>query len=89
MRKTMKERHDPTASTLRRLRMSLGMTVQQVATEAEMTPSTVSRIETGAHGPSLQSARVLAAIYGITMDDFVTLSEAQRKIYKQSITPGA
>jgi transcriptional regulator with XRE-family HTH domain len=50
---------------LRRLRSEQGLTVQQVATQLEFSPSKVSRLETGQRGATGRDIRAICDLYGV------------------------
>lgn len=57
---------------LRALRHSRGWTLDDLAARAEMSPSTLSRLESGKRQASLELLVPLARQLGITLDDLVT-----------------
>ena len=71
------------ATTLRRLRISAGMTLDAAAAVLEVSGPTISRIETGQRIPRARDVRDLAKAYGVTDDDqideLVALVSAAKK----------
>jgi transcriptional regulator with XRE-family HTH domain len=59
------------ASRLRQLRRRAGLTIYDVAEKLRLSPPSVSRMECGKVGMSVATARRLAGLYGVTVDDIV------------------
>ena len=57
--------------TLKAARVNAGMTQTQVATIGKVTPSTISRWETGKARPDGLQVMGLAYLYGVNVDDFI------------------
>jgi DNA-binding XRE family transcriptional regulator len=53
---------NPIAAHLRERRFELGLTQQEVATAAGTSHSAISRLESGAHTPNLETLRKIAAV---------------------------
>lgn len=66
---------DLVAPRLRRIRQQRGLTLTEVASEAGISKSTLSRLETGRRKPSLELLLPLAAIYRVPLDDLVGAPE--------------
>jgi transcriptional regulator with XRE-family HTH domain len=80
--------HSPTvrrrrlAAVLRRLREELGLTIEHVARELEMHPTTLSRIETGRRGILPRDLKPILAVYGVAgerQEDLLTLARQARQ----------
>jgi transcriptional regulator with XRE-family HTH domain len=70
------------AAELRRLREALGLTIDHVARELEMHPTTLSRIETGRRGILPRDLKPILAAYEITADrqeELLTLARQARQ----------
>lgn len=57
------------AAALRRFRDARGLTQEQVAHEASITPGTLSKIETGETSPAWATVRQIARALGVSMRD--------------------
>jgi DNA-binding XRE family transcriptional regulator len=53
---------NPIAAHLRERRFELGLTQQEVATAAGTSHTAISRLESGAHTPNLETLRTIAAV---------------------------
>ncbi len=62
---------EPRPKSLREIRVGKKLTIYDVGELADVSHSTVSRIESGLQGVSVGSARRLAAAYGLTLDAFL------------------
>jgi transcriptional regulator with XRE-family HTH domain len=71
------------ARTLRRLRESAGLTIDQVAEKIEVSPSTISRIETAQVGVRTRDVRELLDIYEVTDTRRAELLDLARKSRQQ------
>ncbi len=60
---------------LRRVREQRGLTLTQVATQTDISKSTLSRLETGQRRPSLELLLPLAHVYRVPIDDLVGAPE--------------
>jgi transcriptional regulator with XRE-family HTH domain len=60
---------------LREVRRARGTSLTDVARETGMTPSTLSRLETGKRRPTLEQLLPLARAYDVTLDDLVGARE--------------
>src|SRR5262249_36628853 len=60
---------------LRDLRIEAGLTVEQVAEQLMVSPSKISRLETGQRGASLRDVRDLCNLYEVTDEEREHLSE--------------
>ena len=56
---------------IKRLRTQKGLTQTAVADAIHVTPQAVSRWETGACYPDLESLVLLAILFGVKVDDFL------------------
>jgi transcriptional regulator with XRE-family HTH domain len=63
---------------LRAARKALGLTVYDVAAQAHLAPSTVSKVERGLVGISPEPAKRLAAVLGIEPADVIFVERAPR-----------
>lgn len=81
----MASRRSPTvrrrrlAIEMRRLRETAGMTMEQVATELECSPSTISRIEAALSAPAPRTIRDIAMVYGVEGDQLKALMQLARE----------
>jgi len=66
---------DLVGSRLRRVRLQRGLTLTDVAEEAGISKSTLSRLENGQRRPSLELLLPLAEIYRVPIDDLVGAPE--------------
>jgi transcriptional regulator with XRE-family HTH domain len=71
------------ARTLRRLREGAGLTIEQVAEQLELSPSTISRIETAQVGVRPLDVKALLEIYQVTEVPRAELLELARKSRQQ------
>jgi transcriptional regulator with XRE-family HTH domain len=70
------------ARVLRRLRADAGLTIDQVAKELELSPSTISRMETALVAIRRRDVRELLNIYGVTgvqREELLQLAQESRK----------
>ncbi len=56
--------------TLRDIREATGMSLRQFAANVDVSPSTITRIETGARDPSSALTKKLAPAYGLSVPAF-------------------
>jgi transcriptional regulator with XRE-family HTH domain len=71
------------ARTLRHLREGAGLTIEQVADKLEMSPSTISRMETAQVGVRPRDVRALLEIYQVSEAHHAQLLELARKSRQQ------
>lgn len=64
-------RVDISVASLRSLRIRKGWTQLELAFNAGLTPTTVSRLENGWQSPNLDTARRLATVLGCALDELV------------------
>lgn len=63
-------------STLRRIRKTVGMTLEAAALQAEVTKGYLSKVESGSASPSIAVVSRLANVYGVRLADiFIPLDE--------------
>jgi len=67
------------ANELRQLREAAGLTIEQVATELDCSPSKVSRIETASVSPTPRDVRDILHIYGVTGPQLEELPQFARE----------
>jgi transcriptional regulator with XRE-family HTH domain len=70
------------ARSLRQLRLDTGLTIEQAAERLELSPSTISRMETAQVGVKRRDARELLDLYGVTgaqRDQLLELAGASRQ----------
>lgn len=70
---------------LRAIRHSRGWTLEELATRAEMSPSTLSRLESGKRQASLELLLPLTRQLGITLDDLVAPAVADPRVRRPMI----
>lgn len=63
---------------VQRIRRNLGMTQEVLAEKINVTPTHISRIETGTSSPSLQTLVDICNVLGITIDDLMRDSLSAR-----------
>lgn len=57
---------------LKKVRESAGMTQEQLANECNVIRQTISNIECGLSRPSVETAKLIAKVLGISWTDFFT-----------------
>jgi putative transcriptional regulator len=72
----MKPRHD-IQSHVRRHRLAIGLTQQELADRVEVTRQTVLSIEKGKYTPSVALALSLAAVLGTSVEALFELNEGE------------
>jgi len=66
-------------NVLRQRRKALNLTIYDIAQKTGVSHSTVSRVENGVQGVSVDSARNLAKAYDMALDDFLDAVADARK----------
>ena len=56
---------------LRAIRIARGLGLREVARRLELSPSSISQIETGKSRPSVRTLHALASEFGVTVDEFL------------------
>ena len=56
---------------LRAIRVARGLGLREVARRLELSPSSISQIETGKSRPSVRTLHALASEFGVTVDEFL------------------
>jgi transcriptional regulator with XRE-family HTH domain len=66
-------------NTLKERRKSLGLTIYDIAKSTNVSHSTVSRVENGIQGVSIESAQGMAKAYNLSLGDFIAMVDKLRK----------
>jgi transcriptional regulator with XRE-family HTH domain len=64
---------------LRALRLSRGFGLRELARRVELSPSSISQIETGKMGPSVSTLYALAQVFGVTVDSILFDEASSRR----------
>lgn len=70
---------------LRSARMAKGLTLQQLSSRAEMSPSTLSRLESGKRQATLDLLLPLTKCLGLSLDDLVASETEDPRIRRDSV----